>query len=691
MKNKFCFHLILLFISLTTSAIPQIEYYGYWDCKQFFKDELAGKVDIPNNSGVAMQWEYIEVVDNSLPGKKLLINSTDYFFYDENLNGRPDLEEINDSILWNKKLIKFKNEVLKLNQQKYNEACLGLIIAEEPLGFVSKNYTIRDNEKAAPIFENLKYTESGNFSNLNNNSPWDDILLFYYDKAKQLIEVEIMKSSGSGFSDPGLCLNKSNSDYTFDKIKFITTGDYNGDTFADLAIFYEGNLENQIHIFYSNGETLDSTYIIEFSLPKNKFDINNIKFVTSGNFNGVDGDEIAIFYRTELVSTIYVFSKSNNTYSIWYEENNSGWDINTIRFITSGNFDGRNNNKTSEIAVLNDYQSSSKSRIQIFRGDDKSYPKKFWGYENWLETDYNDLNFNYVRGFLKGDVNYDKNDDLIILYDTPTEIQTYGTYQRVMRYLSDPNEEIINSRLKYAGMMRNDFFRKNVSHFSFDYVKFALSGDFLINYSNGDPPILRDSLWITNPNNNNRIDDLIYFWEYSKDHQRIECFISKPHLMFGNKKVLAQLSNRIKSVLNKPTMILYTEQSTYIPDVFVTEADWIGTDPYPFTKSTNPDFVGGKNQIDAAISNIIRNTNNNIFLVGQAASDKGKDPGSMRFPSADETYYYFEVAEKYNRVKALYWWWYPDLPKSGFDGSSSKGGESILNEQKIIGEKIISK
>lgn len=689
MQIKYISKIILLLLSFTISSLGQIEYYGFWDCRQFFKDELAGKVDIPNNSGVAMQWEYAEVVDNSLPGKKLLINSTDYFFFDTNSNGRPDLEEIDDSLLWSQKLAKFKNEVLKLNQQKYNEACLGIIIAEEPLAFVSKNHTIRDYEYAAPIFADLKFTASGNFSNINSSSPWDDILLFYYHPVKQLIEVKIMKSNGTGFSDPVLCFSKSNSEYTFDKIKLITTGDYNGDNFADLAIFYEDNLENQIRIFYSNGETIESNYVTKFSLPKEAFDFNKIKFVTPGNFNGIDGDEIAVFYRTEDMSSIYVFSPLQDDYSIWYEEKNSEWDINMIRYVVSGNFDGRDNNRTSEIAVLYDYPNSSNSKIEVFRGNDKSFPSKFHGYENWMETDYNDLNFNYVRGFFKGDVNYDKNDDLILLYDTPPEIKTFGNFQRVIRYLSYPDENEIKNRLRYAGIMRNDHF-KNGSNFSFDHVKFALSGDFLVN-NFGGPPILQDSIWITNPNNNNRIEDLMYFWDYHKDHQRIECFISKPHLMFGNKEVLTKLSKRIQSYLNKPTMILYTEMSTYIPDIFVTEVDWIGVDPYPFTKSTKLNSVGQRNRMHTALLNIISHNDRNIFLVGQAASYKGDDPGSMRFPTDVELNYYLEVAKTYKRVKALYWWWYPDIPKSDFYGSSSKGGESLLKQQKIIGEKIFAK
>ena len=689
MKVKYISQLILLFLSFNFSSSAQIEYYGFWDCKQFFKDELAGKVDIPNNSGVAMQWEYTEVVDNCLPGKKLLINSTDYFFFDTNSNGRPDLEEIDDSILWNQKLDDFKNKVLKLNQQKYNDACLGIIIAEEPLAFVSKNHTIRDYEFAAPIFEDLKFTASGNFTNQDDTSPWDDILLVYFHPSTQLTEVKIMKSNGTGFSDPVTCFSKSNSDYTFEKIKFITSGDYNGDSFTDLAFLYDDHSENQIHIFYSDGELIQSNSITKFSLPKSEYHLDNIKFLTAGNYDGFIGDEIAFFYRTDELSSIYVYSLLSNNIGIWYQEKNGVWDVNMIKYVVSGNFDGRHNNLTSEIAVLYDYPNSSKSKIEILRGNDKSNPDKFQGYENWFETNYSEINFNYVRGFLKGDINYDKNDDLIILYDTPPEINTFGTYQRVMRYLSYPDEKEIGDRSKYAGIMRNDHFKAS-TNFSFEHVKFALSGDFLINIF-GDHPILKDSIWITNPNNNNCIDDLLYFWDYNTEHKRIECFISKPHLMFGNKDVLSKLSKKIQSHLKKPTMILYTEMSTYIPDVFVTEVDWLGVDPYPFTKSTKPNIIGERNRLHTALLNIIKNNDRNIFLVGQAASYKGNDPGSMRFPTNIELNYYLEVAQTYSRIKALYWWWYPAIPSSDFYGSSSRGAESLLRQQKIIGEKILSR
>jgi len=130
---------------------------------------------------------------------------------------------------------------------------------------------------------------------------------------------------------------------------------------------------------------------------------------------------------------------------------------------------------------------------------------------------------------------------------------------------------------------------------------------------------------------------------------------------------------------------------TYMPDIFVTEVDWIGVDPYPFTKSTQLNDTRQRNRLHTAIQNITRYCDNDIFLVGQSASYKGNDPGSMRFPTEGELNYYLEVSQTYDRIKALYWWWYPDIPKADFYGASSKGGEHLLKQQKIIGEKIFSR
>jgi hypothetical protein len=657
MEVKMKYFLLIIFSVFSSHLLAQSFFYGYDDCKKALYDQknnINGMGNMQMNSGIVENPDSFKtIVDNSISGKKLLVNLTDYF-RTVPIGGRPMIDNLTSSTDLSDLVTK-----LGMNTDKYRNALLGFYV-EEPLAHATQAMSLGQN-----IFDttNLKFAVKGDFW---GGDHLDDLALIYAASNSHII-IKVLKchiptnaANNDIFDTTPIVYLPDTFVYSYSMIRKVVAGDYNNDGIDDLAIFYQYSDKWQVHIWYSNGsDSFGTNYQTSYINYNSPCDLSGYKYIVSGNFNGVDGDELALFYRSSTNSKIFRILP-NSGIDTWFDNTNSNWDINMVRGVTTGNFNGAvgSGNNTDEIAVLYDYPSVDSSRIEVF-----SYnTSDTLVCDNWYKSPYSEINFNNTKWFYSGDFNFDGNDDIVIF--------DYNYYSRARKFKSSPSNSTY-TRFQNIWISRRDCSSPIIDDFQFNNIKYCFVGNFYNHVSS--EARFTDATWTSNG-----IDDILYF-DKVENYGLLE--FTKPHLSFSSKERLALISSRVKAVFGNyvnpvKTAILYMEPSTYIPNVFETSYDWIGTDVYPSSKNNIPTgypgvnsfYSGGNywysisdtNRINRAVRNIDSICiNNKIFIIGLSALGL---PSSYpeRYPSAKEAYQYYRIAKAYSKVVGLYWWDYRD-------------------------------
>lgn len=241
------------------------------------------------------------------------------------------------------------------------------------------------------------------FGDFNGDGKGDAAILYDYGNSSS--GLWIFQSTGSGFSlIPAWSSGPGNWEWWRSK---LTSGDFDGDGKADLAVLYDyGNANTGIWIFKSSGASF--TPIPMWSSGPGNWEWSRSK-LTSGDFDGDGKTDLAVLYDYGNASSgLWIFKSTGAglTPLFLWSSGPGNWDWGRSK-LTSGDFNG--DGKT-DFAVLYDYGNAN-TGLWIFQSTGAGFnlsPVWFSGVGNW----------DWWRiKIVPGDFNGDGKGDVGALYD----------------------------------------------------------------------------------------------------------------------------------------------------------------------------------------------------------------------------------------------------------------------------------
>ncbi|MDT0450862.1 FG-GAP-like repeat-containing protein [Streptomyces hesseae] len=243
-------------------------------------------------------------------------------------------------------------------------------------------------------------------------------------------------SNGNGFNAPEKVWESGSGawkSWNWENSK-VTAGDFNGDGKADLAVLYglgknpQGRNETTLMTFTSNGNGFAAPVKV-WESGTDSWNWNTSK-LTSGDFNGDKKADLAILYGYGKTSdgrnetALFFTSNGNNGFSephkAWdsnaWTSGGRSWNWDTSK-VAAGDFNG---DGKADVAVLYGYDKTNdgrnKSALWMFYGTDTGFrdPLKLW--ESGVPGSIDAWNWN-ASELTAGDFNGDGKTDVGITYD----------------------------------------------------------------------------------------------------------------------------------------------------------------------------------------------------------------------------------------------------------------------------------
>ena len=134
-------------------------------------------------------------------------------------------------------------------------------------------------------FDHVSFSLSGDY----NQDGKCDIALFYSDPASEEMSIYVLESTASGFSEAIPWYTSTRSEFNFTALKFACPGDFNGNGKPDIAVFYNyfgiaPETRQAVFLFESEGSSFSLLPAI-YDATKAEYDFSDMKFALSGDFN----------------------------------------------------------------------------------------------------------------------------------------------------------------------------------------------------------------------------------------------------------------------------------------------------------------------------------------------------------------------------------------------------------------------
>ena len=143
-------------------------------------------------------------------------------------------------------------------------------------------------------FDNVSFSVAADY----NLDGFSDIALFYNDPTLELLTLYVLESDGKAFSEAKPWYTCDRNDFNFTALKFASAGDYNGNGKPDIAVFYNyfgtaPETKQSIFLFESEGDGFELLPAV-YDATKAEYDFTDMKFALPGDFNNDSYSDIAV-------------------------------------------------------------------------------------------------------------------------------------------------------------------------------------------------------------------------------------------------------------------------------------------------------------------------------------------------------------------------------------------------------------
>lgn len=231
-----------------------------------------------------------------------------------------------------------------------------------------------------------------------------DIALFYNDHSSDSLTIYVLESDGSGFSDPISWYSCSRVGFNFTAVKFASPGDFNGNGFPDIAVFYNyfgtvPETRQAVFLFESDGNTF-SLLPAAYDATKASYDFTNMKFASPGLFNQDGYWDMAVLHEDpidqDLIVTVFEGAASGQLspvdYNIFMD---SEPFLPDVLFAQAGNLAG---DTATDLALFYDNQGTGSQEILVLESELSSFKSP----ETVFTTDAGSLSMAELRSVQAG-------------------------------------------------------------------------------------------------------------------------------------------------------------------------------------------------------------------------------------------------------------------------------------------------
>jgi hypothetical protein len=280
----------------------------------------------------------------------------------------------------------------------------------------------------------------------------DDVAMFasYSDNTTR---VNVITSTGLAFKYEGDEGWWSSNDFNINLIKGkLTSGDYNGDGYDDIALIYNHRGYYDVaDILISTGSSFQ--YRLRFGAWSPPGDYGMTGRPVTGDFNGDDVDDIAVFYSDSTLGIIFQVLSSDKSYfyeRIWLNGSDDQVGRNGRR-IVSGDFNG---DGLDDITTISLFNNTARALVFLSTGTNFQHAdlQGWWGTVNYNPSEIT------INDLMVGDFDRDGDDDIYILI-----LDCLGNYDLDLLFSSG------SSFLRYPGKL-DGVKESGITHFAFgDY------------------------------------------------------------------------------------------------------------------------------------------------------------------------------------------------------------------------------
>ncbi|TFH20502.1 MAG: VCBS repeat-containing protein, partial [Bacteroidia bacterium] len=233
--------------------------------------------------------------------------------------------------------------------------------------------------------------------------------------------VRISRSNGDRFIPSGSWFSILDTGLYFDNVSFSVAGDYNQDGFSDIAVFYNDPSSEQLHIYVleSDGTTFSEANTW-YTCQRNDFNFTALKFACSGDFNGNGKPDIAVFYNyfgtaPETKQSVFLFESDGDSFELLpaaYNATKAEYDFSDMKFASSGDFNG---DSYSDIAVWMKDPSGLQTLVPVFEGSASAqlFPATYYN------ASVSELDLTEIVHAVSGEFAGDAAPDLALFYNNP--------------------------------------------------------------------------------------------------------------------------------------------------------------------------------------------------------------------------------------------------------------------------------
>jgi peptidoglycan/xylan/chitin deacetylase (PgdA/CDA1 family) len=186
--------------------------------------------------------------------------------------------------------------------------------------------------------------------------------------------VEVYRAGRGRVVPAGSWYTARGTGFNLSHVAHAVSGDFNGDGFCDIALFYNdpGSQQLDILMLASDGSSFSEPESW-YSCDRNEFNFTAVAFACPGDFNGNGMPDIAVFYNyfgTDPATgqSIFLFESDEESFNLLpsvYDGTKAEHDFSDFLFAFPGDF---NSDTYSDLLVLSADPAGTKTQVKVFIG-----------------------------------------------------------------------------------------------------------------------------------------------------------------------------------------------------------------------------------------------------------------------------------------------------------------------------------